>query len=192
MTFTVVGIGGSLRVGSQSERALRIALRGAAEAGARTLQISGHDLLLPFYDPVTPRRTTASRHLVEALRRADGVVLVSPAYHGTVSGLVKNALDYVEDLRNDARPYLEGRAVGCVAAAQGSQAAVNTLSTLRAIAHSLRAWPTPLGVSIDSTELKLPFEGSCPDVTLRSRLQLVGQQVVEFAQARRQAVSVRR
>lgn len=117
MTVTVVGVGGSVRPDSQSERVLHAALEGAREAGAKVRAITGADLVLPFYDPHMTERTAQAAELVEALRAADGVLIASPGYHGTVSGLVKNALDYVEDLRDDDRPYLDGRAVGCIGVA---------------------------------------------------------------------------
>src|ERR1044072_3415205 len=153
MAINVVGIGGSLRASSQSERALRIALEGAEALGATTTVITGDDLVLPFYDPAIPERSPAAHRLVESLREADGVVLVSPGYHGTVSGLVKNALDYVEDLHADPRPYPDGRAIGCVAMALGWQAAVTTLTALRSIVHALRGWPTPLGAALNAAEV---------------------------------------
>ncbi|GAA2988496.1 NADPH-dependent FMN reductase [Actinokineospora diospyrosa] len=184
MTVTVVGIGGSLRPDSQSERALRIALAGAAEAGAKTTALSGADLVLPFYDPGVPERTDAARRLVDELREADGVILVSPGYHGTVSGLVKNALDYVEDLREDERVYLDGRAVGCVATAAGWQAAVNTLTALRAVTHALRGWPTPLGAAVNSIHTKFDAAGGCTDESVPTTLRTIGLQVAEFALAR--------
>ncbi|HEY0637489.1 MAG TPA: NADPH-dependent FMN reductase [Pseudonocardiaceae bacterium] len=178
MSISVVGIGGSLRAGSQSERALRIALAGAEAAGARTTMVTGSDLLLPFYDPAAVR--DAAPALVELVRRADGVLLVSPGYHGTVSGLVKNALDYVEELREDPRPYLDGRAVGCVALAQGWQAAVTTLTALRSIVHALRGWPTPLGAALNTTEVV--FDGdTCSDPQVEKTLRVIGEQVVGFA-----------
>nr|WP_026422923.1 NAD(P)H-dependent oxidoreductase [Actinokineospora inagensis] len=181
MTISVVGIGGSLRAGSQSERALGVVLAGAAEAGAKTTALVGAELVLPFYDPGVGERTGAALRLVEALRGADGVVLVSPGYHGTVSGLVKNALDYVEDLREDERVYLDGRAVGCVATAAGWQAAVNTLSALRSITHALRAWPTPLGVAVNTLQTRFGEDGECSDPSVPDALRLIGRQVVEFA-----------
>lgn len=184
MTVSVVGIGGSLRPDSQSERALRLALAGAEEAGAKTTVLSGADLVLPFYDPAVPDRSDAARRLVDELREADGVVLVSPGYHGTVSGLVKNALDYVEDLRRDERPYLDGRAVGCVATAAGWQAAVGTLNALRAVVHALRGWPTPLGAAVNSVEVDFDGAGECSDKQVAATLRTVGLQVVEFALAR--------
>lgn len=184
MTLHVVGIGGSLRADSQSERALRIALAGAADGGAKTTVIAGPELVLPFYDPLSPERSAAARRLVGGLREADGVVLVSPGYHGTVSGLVKNALDYVEDMRADSPPYLDGRAVGCVATANGWQAAVNTLTALRSIVHALRAWPTPLGAAVNAAQVEFSADGECSDDKVAASLRTIGMQVVEFATGR--------
>jgi FMN reductase len=181
MGLTVVGIGGSMREDSQSERALSVVLRGARLAGAETVAITGTDLVLPFYDPAVRERSEVARQLVQALREADGVVLVSPGYHGTVSGLVKNALDYVEDLRADPRPYLDGRAVGCVAMARGWQAAVTTLTALRSIVHALRGWPTPLGAAVNSAEVSFDDHGAPSDLAVDRTLRTIGEQVVQFA-----------
>jgi FMN reductase len=183
MGITVVGIGGSMREDSQSERALGVVLHSARLAGAETVAITGPELVLPFYDPTVRERSRAAHRLVEALQAADGVVLVSPGYHGTVSGLVKNALDYVEDLRTDARPYLDGRAVGCVAIALGWQAAVTTLTALRSIVHALRGWPTPLGAALNSAEMSFDDRGVSSDPRVEHTLRTIGEQVVEFAQA---------
>ena len=163
MTVSVVGIGGSVRPDSQSERALHAALAGAREAGAKVHAITGGELVLPFYDPQVCERTDAAVELVEALRRADGVILASPGYHGTISGLIKNALDYAEDLRQDDRPYLDGRAVGCIGIAYGWQATVTTLQALRSVVHALRGWPTPLGGAVNSAETHFEPGGECGD-----------------------------
>jgi FMN reductase len=184
MSVYVVGIGGSIRGDSQSERALAMALAAAEGAGAKTTMINGAQLMLPFYDPSASERPDNAIHLVEQLRAADGVLLVSPGYHGTVSGLVKNALDYVEDMREDDRPYLDGRAVGCVASARGWQAAVTTLTALRSIVHALRGWPTPLGAAINSAAVTFDDEG-CSDPRVEQQLRIIGQQVVDFAERHR-------
>ncbi|HEY3688865.1 MAG: reductase [Pseudonocardiales bacterium] len=181
MGLTVVGIGGSMREDSQSERALNVVLRGARAAGADTVAITGTELILPFYDPAVLERSELACRLVQALREADGVVLVSPGYHGTVSGLVKNALDYVEDLRADPRPYLDGRAVGCVAMALGWQATVTTLTALRSIVHALRGWPTPLGAALNSAEVSFDDHGMVSNPAVDRALRTIGQQVVQFA-----------
>ena len=90
----VVGIGGTTRPGSSSEAALRYALRHAERLGATTEIIAGPLLDLPHYDSSTQHRTMSAKRLVQSLRRADGVIISSPAYDGGLSGMIKNALDY--------------------------------------------------------------------------------------------------
>lgn len=139
-------------------------------------------LQLPVYAPERGERCEGALRLVAELRRADGVVVASPGYHRGLSGLVKNALDYTEDMRADQRPYFEGRPVGCIAAAAGWQATTTTLVALRSIVHALRGWPTPLGVAINSAETVFAEDGSPPRL-LQQQLQIMASQVVGFAHA---------
>lgn len=181
----VLGIGGSTRQGSTSERALRVAAAAAEDAGATVELITGRALMLPIYDPDAEGRSPGAAALVAALRGAAALIISSPAYHGTVSGMLKNALDYAEDLREDDRPYLTGLPVGCIAVGDGWQASVSTLITLRTCVHALRGWPSPLGAALN-TALPIFDEstGTCIDPSARFQLETVGQQVVEFARSR--------
>ena len=183
----VVGIGGTTSPGSATERILRASLDAAGEFGARTRLFAGADLDLPMYGRA--RSHPRALALVGALARADGVILASPAYHGTVSGLVKNALDHAEDLRLADPPYLEGRAVGCIAVAGGPQAGAATLSALRAVAHALRGWPTPLGVAVDTSDRVFGLDGAVDDAVVLCRLDLLAEQVVGFAEAQAAAAT---
>ena len=169
-----------MREGSTSERVLRACLDHAQSLGAQTVAFSGPALRLPIYEPDRTARTDQARKLVRAVSGADGLIIASPGYHGGISGLVKNALDYVEDLRRDARPYLDGRAVGCVTTAAGWQAAGSTLQALRAVVHALRGWPTPLGVAINS-ELPVWEDDGAPNPALQGQLEILTGQVVEFS-----------
>lgn len=173
----LLAIGGSTRPESTTERALAMVAEGARTAGADVEVMSGRELMLPIYDTETSDRADGARRLVDAVRRADGLVIVSPGYHGAISGLIKNALDYFEDLAADPRPYLHGMAVGCVAVADGWQAAVTTLHQLRQVAHALRGWPTPLGVAVNSGADRL----LSADTHDARQLHMVGEQVVQFA-----------
>jgi FMN reductase len=177
----VVAVGGTLRAGSSTEKALRHALDAAARAGARTKLICGSALQLPMYEPDNAERCAAARELVAQLALADGIILGSPGYHGSISGLIKNALDYAEDLRADARPYFSGRAVGCIATAGGWPGAVNTLGALRDIVHALRGWPTPLGAAINSADRVFDEAGTCLMPRIAETLERIAGEVVEFA-----------
>ena len=180
----IVGLGGTPRQGSSSELALRYALGAAERRGAETAILVGPELVLPMYAPEQSAREAGALRLVELLRRAEGVIVASPGYHGTMSGLVKNALDYVEDMRGDPFPYLDGRAVGCIACAYGWQATGSTLAALRSVVHALRGWPTPIGVAINSSTRLFEADGSCLDAGTARQLDLVAEQVVEFARMR--------
>jgi FMN reductase len=180
----VVGIGGTTRTASSTERALAFALRGAEAAGAHTRVFGGTFLhSLPHYAPGQPVRTDEQLELIEAVRRADAVVIATPGYHGGVSGLVKNALDTLEELRADERPYLDGRAVGCIVTAYGWQAAGSVLTSLRSIVHALRGWPTPFGAGINTLETRFDSTHSCSDPKVVEQLATVGQQAAQFALA---------
>src|SRR5882757_5258249 len=158
----IVGLGGTTRIGSSTEKALVLALKAAAAQGADTLLLCGADLDLPAYAP-DATATTKARRIATELSRADGIILGTPGYHGGISGLVKNALDYTEDLRGDKRPYLAGRPVGCLVTAAGEQGAVTTLGALRSVVHALRGWPTPLGGAVNSAEVTFGPDGECSD-----------------------------
>jgi len=185
MSIFVVGLGGTTRENSSTEKALRASLAAAERAGAETLLFGADDLDLPMYAPERPDRTSSALRLVDALRRCDGLVVASPGYHGTLSGLVKNALDYIEDLRDDDPPYLDGRAVGTIACAYGWPATIHTLAALRSVAHALRGWPTPMGAGVNTAGEVFDEQGRVIDDKSQMQLELVGRQVVEFARMRR-------
>jgi FMN reductase len=177
----IVAIGGTLRANSSTERALRFTLAAAEKLGAKTTLISGSDLDLPMYAPEALSHAPPVLRLVDEVRKADGIMLGSPGYHGGISGLVKNAIDYIEELSRDARPYLQDRPVGLVATGAGWQGAVVTLTALRGIVHALRGWPTPLGVPINTIEPVFDKDGACIAPKIADQLNMMAAQVVEFA-----------
>ena len=175
----IVGVGGTTRAGSATERCLQLSLAHAQALGARTLLVGGAQLPTEVYDPAVAQRSPQAQALVAALRKADGIVLATPSYHGSLSGLMKNALDFVEDLRTDERVYLQDRAVGCIVCAEGPQALGSTLVALRSVVHALRAWPTPYGAA-----LSRPFlaDGRTSDPSVDEACQRVAHEVFSFAQ----------
>ncbi len=186
----MVGIGGTTVPDSSTEQALDLALAAAESFGARTMSFGGEFLVgLPHYGLKSNGQGDAVAEFIRAVREADGLVIASPGYHGSISGLVKNALDWLEETARDDRPYIEGLPVGLIVTAYGWQATGSTLSTLRSIVHALRGWPTPLGAAVNTSTK--PFqEGMCADAAAAAQLRLVGEQVVQFAQMRRGVVQV--
>jgi FMN reductase len=180
----IVGIGGTTRPGSSSEKALRYALTLAAAQGADVELFDGASINLPMYAPESPERSEAAKRMVTALRRANGVIISTPCYHGSVSGLVKNALDYTEDMCKYPEPYLDGRAVGLIVCGHGWQSTGVVLTAFRSIVHALRGWPTPMGVAINTLVEKFDDQGvGLQEQAVRQMGIMVGQ-VIEFARLR--------
>lgn len=178
----IIGIGGTAREGSTTEKAVKIALDAAEQAGARTKLFGGAFLArLPLFNNEHPTRTDEEKELIEAVRAADGLIIGSPAYHGGVSGVVKNAIDVIEDTARDDRVYLDGRAVGLIVTAYGWQATGMTLSSMRSIVHALRGWPTPMGAALNATGGLFDADGKPKEPGVASTLAIIGQQVVQFA-----------
>lgn len=178
----VVALGGNATPGGSAERLLRHALARCEAYGAETSLFAGPAIDLPMYAPHRSERDTKAQALIAALRQANGIIIASPGYHGTVSGLVKNALDYVQDMAGDEAAYFDGRSVGLIAVAGGWQATGTTLGTLRSITHALRGWPTPMAVTVNSSQPVFCDDGNVIDAAIANQLDLMAQQVVKFAE----------
>ncbi|HEY6644206.1 NAD(P)H-dependent oxidoreductase [Povalibacter sp.] len=178
----IVGIGGTTKPGSSTERALAATLQAAERIGAKTTLLAGPLLAkLPLYSPEDALRSEFQQQFVDIVRHADGLVLATPAYHAGISGLLKNAIDLLEDLRGDPRPYLHDRAVGCIVTAHGWQGAGTTLTSVRTIVHALRGWPTPLGITLNTAERLFDEAGNCLDEKVQVQFAMLAAQVVSFA-----------
>lgn len=181
----IVGIGGTTRANSSTEKALRFALGVAEKEGAETVLFDGPTLdRMPHYAPEKPERSPEATELIAALRRADGVIVATPGYHGSISGLVKTALDYTEDMREDERPYLAERPVGCIATGAGWQGTITALEALRAVVHALRGWATPLGAAINTAQPAFSPDGDPIDERIAFQLTTVAQEVMQFVRWR--------
>ena len=182
----IVGIGGTSRPNSTSELAVRCALLAAEKLGARTQLIDGALISgLPLYVPGRTERTEDECAFISAVSDCDGVIVASAGYHGSITGPIKNALDLLEDLARDDRPYLDGCAFGAIVSAFGWLACGTTLVTLRSIAHALRAWPTPYGAAFVAQGRVFEDDGTALDAKLGEQIALVAKQVVDFARWRR-------
>ena len=162
----ILGIGGSLRTGSTATLALQTALAGARSAGAETRLLDLASLSLPMFDGTyeldgyTPEGRQAILTLLDATREAQGLILASPTYHNTISGSLKNALDYMELLYNDRPPRLEGKVVGVLSVQLGtSGTGNNTLTTMILAARAMRAWVAPTMVAVPDSPHAFDEEG---------------------------------
>ncbi len=179
----VVGIGGTLREGSASLGALRRALGAAGEAGAETELLDLRELDLPMYEPGRSLDDygTGVERLVEELRGADAVLISTAAYHGTLAGVTKNALDFAQFLSGGDHPYFDGKVVGLISTAGGEQAGANAAGAMVHVVHALRGVVAPLMISIPKAWQHADGSGEITDEVYGGRLDALGELVVDLA-----------
>jgi FMN reductase len=176
----IVGLGGSLARVSRSRAALRLALAGAAEAGAETTLLDLRELDLPMYDPDDDRPTEAASRLIESCYEADGMLWSSPMYQGTVSGAFKNALDWLHELGTREPPFLDDKVIGLISTAGGVHG-LQAINTMEFATRALRAWAVPYVVPVGAAARVFDADGAVRDPAVEAQLRTLGSEVVRAA-----------
>lgn len=183
--FHIVGMGGTNREGSNTLKILRDVLAIAESRGATTELIDIRQVRLPVYEPELSReqQPQALLDLLPVMQRADGFIVGTPTYHGTISGAVKNLLDSLDHFIDDERGTFSGRPVGVYA--YGGTASMNAIN---ALSHAVRGF---YGVAVP-TIVSVPFgdfdaEGRVASERTRTRLAEMVDEVLQFATWQRMA-----
>jgi FMN reductase len=165
---------------SRSRTALRLALEGAASAGAETELLDLRELDLPPYNPDHDQPTAAASRLIESCYGADGMLWSSPMYQGTISGTFKNALDWLHLLGTRDPPFLHDTVVGLISVAGGTQG-LQAVNTMEFSTRALRAWAVPYVVPVGPAA-RVFDDGRVRDETVAAQLKVLGSEVVRVAQ----------
>jgi len=121
-----------------------------------------------------------AEQFVEALRGADAVLLSTAAYHGTLAGVTKNALDFAQFMARDEEPYLQDKVVGLIATAGGDLAGANAVAAMVHAVHALRGTVAPLTVAIPQAWKQANGDGDISDKGYGERLDKLGRLVIEM------------
>lgn len=133
----IVGIAGSLRKDSYSQLALEVAAQRLQALGADVEILDLRQMQLPFCDGGDDySKYPDVEKLQNTVKNADGLVLATPEYHGSVSGVLKNALDLM------SFDQLSGKVTGLISVL-GGQPNSNALNDLRVIMRWVHAWVIP-------------------------------------------------
>ena len=170
----IAGISGSRRVPSYTRMAVEAALRGAAEVGAVTHLIDLAEFELAFAGAGGHKGPHFER-LSSEVKQADGIILGTPEYHGSFSGVLKNALDLM------GFDEFESKMIGLVGVSGGAMGAFDALNSLRNVGRALHAWVIPEQAAIPEAWKMFDTSGAVKDAKVEARLKEVGRQVARFA-----------
>lgn len=110
---------------------------------------------IPLYDITLNKTPKAVELMNHIFLEADVHIWLSPLYHGSIPGVMKNCLDWLQLSAKNPIPYLTDKTIGMVCWADGVQA-MQGINAMDAIARALRAWTAPYSVPIQRTAL---FDG---------------------------------
>jgi FMN reductase len=161
----VLGVAGSMRDGSYSKKALNVALESAKRHGAqvRLLELVKADI--PVYSPssTVPARVTVD------VEWADAFILASPDFHGSISGALKNFLDYFYE-------EFAGKVFGYVVASH--EKGLTVMDQMRTAVRQCYGWSLPYGVSINGEQ---DFSaGQLSNARIEQRLNMMGRDLVTY------------
>jgi FMN reductase len=169
----IVGIAGSLRPDSYSQMALELAAQRVEALGAEVEILNLRQMKLPFCDggKEYPDYPDVKR-MQDAVSSADGLILATPEYHGSVSGVLKNALDLM------SFDQFSGKVAGLISVL-GGQPNSNALNDMRLILRWVHAWVIPEQVAIGQVWKAFNAEGKLLDDKLSQRFDEFAQSLVE-------------
>ncbi|MGF1497665.1 MAG: NADPH-dependent FMN reductase [Elainellaceae cyanobacterium] len=169
----IVGIAGSLRADSYSYQALELAAARVEALGAEVETLDLRSLNLPFCDggDEYPGYPDVEK-LRQAVLEADGLILATPEYHGSVSGVLKNALDLM------GFEHFSGKVTGLISVL-GGQSNSNALNDMRTIMRWIHAWTIPEQIAIGQAWKAFDEKGNLTDEKLSQRFDKFAQSLVE-------------
>jgi NAD(P)H-dependent FMN reductase len=140
----IVGIAGSIRQGSYSTQVLKMVLEEAKKYKTDTQILELRHVNLPIYDPSASNENSNGNNDIEkvsnALKWADSIILSSPDYHGSMSGAMKNFLDYFWE-------EFAGKTFGYIVASH--EKGLTVADQMRTVIRQCYGWSMPYNISIN-------------------------------------------
>jgi NAD(P)H-dependent FMN reductase len=166
----VLGVSGSLRTHSRSLMAVKVALEFAKESGAETRLLNLRELNLPLYSPDREDGSAAEEALGKDMEWADAIVLASPDYHGSMSGAMKNFLDYNwEECAGKLFGYM------CSSHEKG----LTVMDQMRTVVRQCYGWSMPYGVSFNG-DADFDGDGRVTNARIEKRVKMMARDLVAY------------
>lgn len=161
----MLGVAGSMRPGSYSLKALKMALENAKANGAqvRLLEIAKSDI--PVYSPSASPPDAVTKDV----EWADAFILASPDYHGSISGALKNFLDFYYE-------EFAGKIFGYIVASH--EKGLTVMDQMRTAVRQCYGWSLPYGVSINGEQ---DFaDGKLTNARIEQRIKMMSRDLVVY------------
>lgn len=171
----VLALAGSTRTDSVNKKLVNEAATVARDHGAQVTVIDLRDFPMPFYDADLEEAEGMpqnAKHLRQLFIQSDVILIASPDYNHSVSGVLKNALDWIsrDEKAERSRDAFQGKKFGLMSASPGKAGGAKGLVHLRDILIDQKAIILPQQVSIPNAYQAFDDAGKLQDLKLRDEL----------------------
>jgi chromate reductase len=186
-TVKIAAFAGSTRSGSYNKKLIALAAEAARDAGAEVTTIDLRDLELPLYDGDLEEASglpPGAKRFKSLLRESEGILIASPEYNSSVTGVLKNAIDWASRTESDDEPDLvafRGKTAALCSASPGALGGMRVLVHLRAILGNIGVLVLPAQVSISTAHQAFDDSGQLKDARRAGQLRELAASLVETA-----------
>ncbi len=150
----VLALSGSLRADSTNKKLLQEAVSIAKQMGATVKVIDLKDFPMPLYDGDLEKSQGLpenAKRLKQMMIEAKAILISSPEYNGSISGVLKNTIDWTTRTSDGqgTRDAYKGKKFAIMSTSPGPSGGANSLAHLRHII-------THIGGIVVTTQLALP------------------------------------
>jgi chromate reductase len=175
----ILAFAGSTRTDSYNKKLIKVAMRGAEAAGAQVTFLDLRDLNLPLYDgdlEASDGLPPGARKFKDLLLANDGIMIASPEYNSSISGVLKNAIDWA------SRPVpgekglegFTGKAAVLMSASPGALGGLRGLVTVRSLLSNIGVTVLPEQVTVSTAHEAFNPDGTMKDAKKQSSVEDLG------------------
>jgi len=181
-TPKILALAGSLRAESYNKKLVKIAAEGARRAGAEVRYIDLRDYPLPLMDEDLEAKDglpTNARKLKDLFIGSDGFLIASPEYNSSISGVLKNAIDWVSRPVPDEAPLagFAGKVAAIMSASPGELGGLRGLVHVRAILGNIQTLVLPDQVSVPRASEAFHADGTLKDARKQAGVEKLGEKL---------------
>ncbi|MEC7838670.1 MAG: NAD(P)H-dependent oxidoreductase [Chlamydiota bacterium] len=165
----ILAFSGSLQKKSKNRMLLDTAIKGAKNAGASVIVIDLQEFPLPIYNEDYEKENGLPEN-VKALKKlmkdSDGLLIASPEYNSSISGALKNMIDWVSRRESSDEPMLDsfnGKVAAIMSASPGGLGGIRGLIHLRSILSCINVLVLPQQYALSSAHTAFDESGSMID-----------------------------
>ncbi|MDO8730366.1 MAG: NAD(P)H-dependent oxidoreductase [Candidatus Omnitrophota bacterium] len=183
----ILAFAGSTRTDSFNKKLIKIAVKGARKAGAKVTLIDLRDFPMPLYDGDLEEKKGIPPHakrFKKLMKSHQGFLLSCPEYNSSISGVLKNAIDWASREAPGETPLIcfKGKTAALMSASPGGLGGLRGLVHVRSILGNIGVLLLPDQVAVSKAHEAFQPDGSLKDPKQQAAVEKLGRSLAALLQ----------